>query len=57
MGASCGRETTNSEVEILRYITQDTFDAYSYQLVENKQKFISQIFTSKSPMRGAEGPG
>ena len=44
----------NSEVEILRYITQDTFDAYSYQLVENKQKFISQIFTSKSPMRGAE---
>ncbi len=44
----------NKEVEVLRYITQDTFDAYSYQLVENKQKFISQIFTSKSPARGAE---
>ncbi len=45
---------TNSEVEVIRYITQDTFDAYSYQLVENKQKFISQICTSKSPARGAE---
>ena len=44
----------NAEVEVIRYITQDTFDAYSYQLVENKQKFISQIFTSKSPVRGAE---
>lgn len=44
----------NLEVEVIRYITQDTFDAYSYQLVENKQKFISQIFTSKSPVRGAE---
>ena len=44
----------NPEVEVIRYITQDTFDAYSYQLVENKQKFISQIFTSKSPVRGAE---
>ena len=45
---------TNSEVEIIRYITQDTFDAYSYQLVENKQKFIAQVCTSKSPARGAE---
>jgi hypothetical protein len=44
----------NPEVEVIRYITQDTFDAYSYQLVENKQKFISQIFISKTPMRGAE---
>jgi N12 class adenine-specific DNA methylase len=44
----------NPEGEVIRYITQDTFDAYSYQLVENKQKFISQIFTSKTPMRGAE---
>jgi hypothetical protein len=44
----------NPEVEVIRYITQDTFDAYSYQLVENKQKFISQIFTSKVPARGAE---
>ena len=45
---------TNSEVEVIRYITQDTFDAYSYQLVENKQKFIAQVCTSKSPARGAE---
>ena len=45
---------TNSEVEVIRYITQNTFDAYSYQLVENKQKFIAQICTSKSPARGAE---
>ena len=44
----------NREVEVIRYITQDTFDAYSYQLVENKQKFVAQIFTSKSPARGAE---
>ncbi|MFZ5974035.1 MAG: SNF2-related protein [Bacillota bacterium] len=45
---------TNPEVEVFRYITEGTFDAYSYQLVENKQKFISQIITSKSPVRGAE---
>ena len=45
---------TNPEVEVIRYITQDTFDAYSYQLVENKQKFIAQVCTSKSPARGAE---
>ena len=45
---------TNREVEVIRYITQDTFDSYSYQLVENKQKFVAQIFTSKSPARGAE---
>jgi len=45
---------TNKEVEVLRYVTQDTFDAYSYQLVETKRKFIAQIFTSKTPMRGAE---
>jgi hypothetical protein len=41
-------------VEIFRYVTEGTFDAYSYQLVEQKQKFISQIITSKSPVRGAE---
>lgn len=45
---------TNPEVEVIRYITQNTFDAYSYQLVENKQKFIAQVCTSKSPARGAE---
>jgi hypothetical protein len=45
---------TNPEVEIFRYVTEQTFDAYLYQLVENKQKFISQIMTSKSPVRSAE---
>ena len=44
----------NPEVEIFRYVTEGTFDAYLYQLVENKQKFISQIMTSKSPVRSAE---
>ena len=44
----------NKEVDIYRYVTEETFDAYLYQLVENKQKFISQIMTSKSPVRTAE---
>ncbi|MEG1870307.1 MAG: helicase-related protein, partial [Oscillospiraceae bacterium] len=44
----------NPEVEIFRYVTEQTFDAYLYQLVEGKQKFISQIMTSKSPVRCAE---
>ena len=44
----------NKEVDIYRYVTKETFDAYLYQLVENKQKFISQIMTSKSPVRTAE---
>lgn len=44
----------NKEVSIFIYITEATFDAYSYQLVENKQKFISQIMTSKSPARSCE---
>lgn len=44
----------NSDVYIYRYVTKGTFDAYLYQLVENKQKFISQIMTSKSPVRSAE---
>ena len=42
------------EVEVYRYVTEQTFDAYLYQLVEGKQKFISQIMTSKSPVRSAE---
>ena len=42
------------EVEVYRYVTEQTFDAYLYQLVESKQKFISQIMTSKSPIRSAE---
>lgn len=45
---------SNKEVHIYRYVTEGTFDAYLYQLVENKQKFISQIITSKSPVRSAE---
>ncbi len=44
----------NSKVHIYSYVTENTFDAYLYQLVENKQKFISQIMTSKSPVRSAE---
>lgn len=44
----------NSLVHIYSYVTENTFDAYLYQLVENKQKFISQIMTSKSPVRSAE---
>ena len=42
------------QVKIFRYITKGTFDAYSWQLLENKQKFISQIMTSKSPVRSAD---
>lgn len=42
------------ETEVYRYVTEQTFDAYLYQLVESKQKFISQIMTSKSPVRSAE---
>lgn len=45
---------SNPEVEIFRYVTEQTFDAYLYQLVEGKQKFASQIMTSKSPVRSAE---
>ena len=44
----------NSQVDIYRYVTEQTFDAYLYQLVEGKQKFASQIMTSKSPVRSAE---
>jgi N12 class adenine-specific DNA methylase len=44
----------NPQVHIFRYITKGTFDAYSWQLLENKQKFISQIMTSKSPVRSAD---
>lgn len=44
----------NERVHIFRYVTKDTFDSYMWQTVENKQKFISQIMTSKSPVRSAE---
>ena len=45
---------TNPEVHIYRYITEQTFDAYMWQTLENKQKFISQVMTSKSPARSCE---
>ena len=45
---------TNETVKIFRYVTEGTFDAYLYQLVESKQRFISQIYTSKVPVRSAE---
>ena len=44
----------NEKVDVYRYVTEETFDAYLYQIVENKQKFISQIMTGKSPVRSAE---
>lgn len=44
----------NKKVEIYRYVTENTFDAYSWQLIENKQKFIGQIMTSKTPVRSAD---
>ena len=45
---------TNSKVDIYRYTTDKTFDAYLYQMLENKQKFISQIMTDKSPVRSCD---
>lgn len=44
----------NSDVDVFRYVTESTFDAYLYQMIENKQRFISQIMTSKSPVRSCE---
>ncbi len=44
----------NPKVKIFRYVTEGTFDSYSWQVIENKQKFISQIMTSKSPVRSCE---
>lgn len=44
----------NAKVKVFRYVTENTFDSYLWQLVENKQRFISQIMTSKSPVRSAE---
>ena len=44
----------NEKVKIFRYVTENTFDSYSWQLIENKQKFIGQIMTSKSPVRSCE---
>ena len=44
----------NDEVRLFRYVTEGTFDSYLYQMLENKQKFISQIMTSKSPVRSCQ---
>jgi len=44
----------NKKVKIFRYVTENTFDSYNWQILENKQKFISQIMTSKSPVRACE---
>ena len=54
LGRIARQGNLNPEVEIFRYVTEGTFDSYLYQLVENKQKFISQIMTSKTPLRAAE---
>lgn len=54
MGRSIRQGNQNSEVDIIRYVTEGTFDAYMFQLNENKQKFISQILSSKNPARSAE---
>jgi hypothetical protein len=54
LGRIVRQGNTNPTVEIFRYVTEGTFDSYLYQLVENKQKFIAQIMTSKLPVRSAE---
>ena len=53
-GRALRQGNTNEEVAIYRYVTEGTFDAYSYQLVEQKQRYIAQVMTSKSPMRRME---
>ena len=54
LGRTVRQGNENPDVEIFRYVTEETFDAYLYQLVEGKQKFASQIMTSKSPVRSCE---
>lgn len=53
-GRTIRQGNQNPKVEIIRYVTEGTFDAYLYQTIENKQKYISQIMTSKSPVRSVE---
>lgn len=53
-GRTVRQGNKNPKVDIVRYVTEGTFDAYLYQTIENKQKFISQIMTSKSPARSVE---
>ena len=54
LGRTVRQGNENPEVDVYRYVTEETFDSYLYQLVEGKQKFASQIMTSKSPVRSAE---
>ena len=54
LGRTVRQGNTNKKVAIIRYVTEGTFDAFLYQVIENKQKFISQIMTSKSPVRSME---
>ena len=54
LGRSIRQGNSNAEVDVFRFVTEETFDAYLYQLVEGKQKFASQIMASKSPVRSAE---
>ena len=54
LGRILRQGNSNQQVEIFRYVTEGTFDSYLYQIVENKQKFIAQIMTSKIPVRSAE---
>src|SRR5699024_12167299 len=53
-GRTIRQGNQNPKVEIIRYVTEGTFDAYLYQTIENKQKYISQIMTSKSPAWNVE---
>ncbi len=53
-GRSLRQGNMNASVKMFKYVTKGTFDAYNWGLVENKQKFIGQIMTSKSPARSAE---
>ena len=53
-GRICRRGNQNKSVKIFRYVTEGTFDAYMWQILENKQRFISQIMTSKAPSRTSE---
>ena len=54
MGRIVRRGNMNKKVYLYQYVTEDTFDSYNYQILENKQRFISQIMTSKSPARSAD---
>lgn len=53
-GRTVRQGNKNKKVDIIRYVTEGTFDAYLYQVIENKQKIISQIMTSKNPVRAVE---